>query len=113
MKKPLFVIVYFFTTVVFSQGDSIKISNQFFPYNKERTKLVGYSQVVVGYTANFASLYQFWYKDYPKSRFHFFNDFDEYLQVDKVSHMWGAYTAGNLSMQMWKWAGASKKNTCG
>lgn len=85
-----------------------KTGNTIFPYNKKRTQLIEYGQAIA-YATNFASLYSLWYKDYPKSNFHFFNDFPEYLQVDKVSHMWGAYTGGNISMQMWKWAGASKK----
>ena len=84
-----------------------KKGNQFFPYNHKKQNQVAYSQII-GYTANFTSLYAFWYKDYPKSQFHFFNDIGEYLQVDKVSHVYGAYTGGRMSMQMWKWAGASK-----
>jgi Predicted periplasmic lipoprotein (DUF2279) len=82
--------------------------NAFFPYSKKKEKQVAISQAI-GYATNFASLYAFWYKDYPQSNFHFFNDYGEYLQVDKVSHMFGAYIGGKMSMQMWKWAGASKK----
>ncbi len=110
MKKYLFVLITLISTVAFSQLDSLntfKKGNAFFPYSKKKNKLVAYSQAIA-YTANFASLYSLWYKDYPKSNFHFFDDMPEYLQVDKVSHMWGAYTGGNMSMEMWKWAGASK-----
>lgn len=82
--------------------------NQWFSYSKKREKQVAYSQAI-GYVTNFASLYSFWYKDYPTSNFHFFNDNGEYLQVDKVSHFYGAYIGGKMSMQMWKWAGVSKK----
>ena len=82
--------------------------NQFFPYSKKKEKFVIYSQVI-GYATNFASLYSFWYADYPKSNFHLFNDVGEYLQVDKVSHVYGAYVGGRMSMQMWKWAGVPKK----
>ncbi len=82
--------------------------NAFFPYSKQKTKIVSYFQLGA-YATNFASLYSFWYKDYPLGNFHFFDDNGEYLQVDKVSHMFGAYTGGRVSMQMWKWAGASKK----
>ena len=41
--------------------------------------------------------------------FHFFNDNEQYLQVDKVSHIYGAYVGGKMSMQLWKWAGVPKK----
>lgn len=85
-----------------------KPGNQFFKYSKKRGELVTYAQIA-GYAANFASLYYFWYKDYPLGEFHFFNDNEEYLQVDKASHLFGAYTGGRMSMQMWKWAGVPKK----
>jgi hypothetical protein len=95
-----------------STVDSVKIlplkSNQFFAYSKKREQLVTYAQIA-GYSANFASLYYFWYKDYPLGEFHFFNDDEEYLQMDKVSHLFGAYTGGRMSMQMWKWSGVPKK----
>ncbi len=87
---------------------TIPKGNSFFNYSKKKERLVTYGQIA-GYSANFASLYYFWYKDYPLGDFHFFNDNEEYLQVDKVSHMFGAYTGGKMSMQMWKWAGVSKK----
>jgi hypothetical protein len=85
-----------------------KPTNSLFHYDKKKVKLVAYTQAI-SYTTNFATLYSFWYKDYPKSSFHFFDDNGEYLQVDKVSHVYGAYLGGKMSMQMWKWAGVSKK----
>ncbi len=86
----------------------IKTDNKFFEYSKKKERFVTYSQIA-GYTANFASLYYFWYKDYPLEKFHFFNDNKEYLQVDKMSHLFATYNSGRMSMQMWKWAGVSKK----
>ena len=38
-----------------------------------------------------------WYKDYPKTSFHTFNDSKEWLQMDKVGHAWAAYNAGRAS----------------
>jgi len=85
-----------------------KKGNAFFPYSKKRSKVVTYSQLA-SYTANFTALYYFWYKDSATSKFHFFNDNEQYLQVDKASHFFASYLSGNLNMQMWKWAGASNK----
>lgn len=42
-----------------------------------------------GITAS--GLYNLWYRDFPKSEFKWFNDNDEWLQMDKVGHMYGAY----------------------
>jgi uncharacterized protein YfiM (DUF2279 family) len=44
-----------------------------------------------GYTGGMAALYQLWYADYPHSPFHFFNDNDEWLQMDKVGHLYSAF----------------------
>lgn len=46
-----------------------------------------------------------WYKDYPKTKFHVFNDSREWLQVDKAGHTWTAYNIANYSTQMWQWSG--------
>jgi hypothetical protein len=32
-----------------------------------------------------------WYKDYPKTDFHFFNDNNEWLQMDKIGHGYSTY----------------------
>jgi uncharacterized protein YfiM (DUF2279 family) len=64
--------------------------------------IVGYSTVMVG-------LYSAWYKNYPQSSFHFFNDNMEWLQVDKVGHMYSAYIESRASMELWRWTGIDRK----
>lgn len=55
------------------------------------------------------SLNQLWYKDYPKSGFHFINDNNQWLQMDKLGHMYSAYHLGRVGAEMLQWSGASKK----
>ena len=62
------------------------------------------------YGGAMVGLYSLWYKKYPQSKFHFFNDNKEWLQVDKVSHAYGAYMEGRVSMGLWQWAKAPKNN---
>ncbi|MFI5131606.1 MAG: DUF2279 domain-containing protein [Chitinophagales bacterium] len=64
---------------------------------------------VVGYGGALIVLSSAWYKDYPKTSFHTFNDSKEWLQMDKVGHGWAAYNAGRVSAGMWRWAGLSDK----
>ncbi|MEO7529781.1 MAG: DUF2279 domain-containing protein, partial [Sediminibacterium sp.] len=64
---------------------------------------------VAGYTGSLVALSNAWYKNYPQSSFHFFNDNDDWLQVDKAGHVFSAYTAGKMSMELWRWAGLSRK----
>jgi len=54
-------------------------------------------------------LNQAWYADYRTDDFHFFNDNQEWLQVDKVGHAFATYQTGRLMMEAFDWAGYSKK----
>ena len=53
---------------------------------------------------------QAWYKDMPRTRFHFFNDYHEWQQVDKAGHFWSAYHESQLAMQALKWAGIQENS---
>ncbi len=46
-------------------------------------------------TGTFVALDRAWYAEYPRSSFHFFNDGDEWLQMDKGGHIFNAYTLGS------------------
>ncbi|RYY64999.1 MAG: hypothetical protein EOO13_17745 [Chitinophagaceae bacterium] len=63
----------------------------------------------VGYGGSFLFLSQAWYKDYPKTSLHSFNDAGEWQQVDKVGHAWTAYHTSRLTSDLWRWAGVSDK----
>lgn len=59
----------------------------------------------IGYGSSLIILSNTWYKNYPHSSFHTFNDVGEWMQVDKFGHSWTAYNTGKASAAMWKWAG--------
>jgi hypothetical protein len=50
----------------------------------------------VGLVAGHAGLYNLWYKDYPQSKFHFINDNQQWLQMDKYGHAFSAYTLSEV-----------------
>jgi hypothetical protein len=75
---------------------------------KTRTWLVA-SGNVVGYSTVMIGLYDSWYKDYPQSSFHTFNDWPEWKQVDKVGHLYSAYIESYGSMELWRWTGMERK----
>lgn len=66
------------------------------------TNLVGYSTAMIG-------LYAAWYKDYPQTNFHSFNDAAEWKQIDKIGHAYSAYAESKASMELWRWTGISRK----
>ncbi len=63
------------------------------------------------YVGSMSGLYSLWYKDYPQSKFHFFNDNAEWLKMDKVGHVFSAYVEGKFAIDMLKWAGYSKQKS--
>lgn len=65
----------------------------------------------VAYSATMVGLYNLWYKDYPLTKFHFFNDIKEWNQMDKVGHAFSCYYEGVAGIEMMKWAGFSEKQS--
>lgn len=76
--------------------------------NFQRKKLVTSSHLVVG-LGSVVALNTVWYADFPKSKFHTFNDVNNWLYMDKVGHIYTAFSLSSLAYQSWKWAGISQK----
>lgn len=60
------------------------------------------------YAASMAGLYNLWYADYPRSNFHFINDCDEWMGIDKLGHITSAYWIGRVGYESLRWAGLSE-----
>lgn len=60
-------------------------------------------------SATLIGLNQIWYADYPQSKFHFINDNNEWLQMDKVGHFYSAYHLGRFGAEALNWSGADAK----
>jgi len=68
----------------------------------------GYATVYVG---SMTVLYQTWYKNYTQTSFHWFNDNDEWLQMDKAGHAFTSFQLSHASSSIMSWAGYSKKQS--
>ncbi|GAA4885702.1 DUF2279 domain-containing protein [Flaviramulus aquimarinus] len=55
-------------------------------------------------------LNQLWYSDFERSKFQIINDNNEWLQMDKLGHVFTSYQMGKLGAQLLNWSGDSKKN---
>lgn len=75
---------------------------------KERTWIVAGANVL-GYGSVMIGLYNTWYKDYPQSGLHSFNDWPEWKQVDKAGHVYSAYIESMGSTALCRWAGMERK----
>jgi hypothetical protein len=76
--------------------------------NKKRQNTVIVTETALA-SATLLGLNQIWYADYPRSKFHFINDNNEWLQMDKVGHMYSAYHLGRFGAEMLNWSGAHQK----
>ena len=61
------------------------------------------------YVASLTGLYFAWYKDYPQSAFHLFNDENEWMQIDKCGHTLAAYYISRIGYSTYRWSGVKEK----
>jgi len=106
-KNYFFVTAFLLATFTYSQN-GIDSSVAEHKENKNRIWFITGINVA-GYGSSLIILNNTWYKEFPKSSFHSFNDSKEWLQVDKIGHGWTAYNTGRISAGMWRWAGLSEK----
>jgi hypothetical protein len=92
----IFILVFVFLTTLsgFSQ-DSLN--------NKRLKPLIIASSVT--YTLSLVALNQLWYADYNNEAFHFFNDNNEWSQLDKLGHFYSAFHISKISHRGLEWAG--------
>lgn len=57
------------------------------------------------YASGIITLNEAWYKGYPRSPMHSFDDHKEWLQVDKVGHGWTAYQLTRAAASSWQATG--------
>lgn len=86
----------------YSSDDEVRLTTR----QKQNIILAGGATAYVG---SLTGLYYLWYKDYPQSAFHFFNDNAEWLQMDKVAHATASYYIGYLGYTALRWAEVDEK----
>lgn len=114
MRSFLLILSFFFTLLCFAGNDpdlkpdllnASPDSSKVYRQRRTTLALAG----VTAYAGTMTGLYNLWYRDYPQTHFHFFNDNDEWLGVDKLGHATTSYYVGRLGYDAWKWAGMSEK----
>ena len=89
--RSLFLILFSFAFLssIAQDWNIPKASNnsweieQTYTLNKKKRNILLISEATA-YTVALVGLNQLWYADYPKSDFHFINDNEEWLQMDKL-----------------------------
>jgi hypothetical protein len=65
--------------------------------------------VNVSYIGSLIYLNEVWYKDQPRTHFHFFDDNAEWLQIDKVGHFSTSFHESVFAIEALKWCGVKRK----
>jgi len=108
-RKNLVLLLLFFLSfsTSFSQ-DALRFSQRTPSFSQKR--FWGVSGGILGiYGTSLVVLTQYWYKDYPRSSFHFFDDRKEWLGVDKAGHAFNSYYISRWSVGMYRWTGMNDR----
>lgn len=63
------------------------------------------------YTGTMIGLSQLWYKDETSNNFHFFNDNQQWLYMDKIGHAMTSYYVGKAGYEVLSWSGVREKKS--
>jgi uncharacterized protein YfiM (DUF2279 family) len=63
------------------------------------------------YVVSMVALNNLWYSNSPREPFHFFNDGDEWLQMDKVGHFYSAFQLSYIGSKSLQWANVPKRKS--
>ena len=88
---------------LFSTNFSVNLKEK----NKKLNQLILYE--VGTYSLGLVAINELWYKNYPKSNFHFINDNSSWLQMDKMGHVATSYYSGVNGIKLYRWAGIDEK----
>lgn len=107
--RKIFMLLALVAAGPFSQArDSLNV----YPDTLRKNRLNGVMTVTAaGYAGSIAGLYYLWYKDYPQSSFHFFNDCREWKGVDKAGHAATAYWLGRIGYHSLRWSGVEERRS--
>ncbi len=78
--------------------------------NKKRLLLASGTSVLA-YSGTMYALDKAWYEDFPKSKFHTFNDWGEWENMDKAGHVFSAYLQTAIAYRASRWTGIKHKNS--
>lgn len=103
MKRAIFLSAFLFSQQInwgqSSPQDSIP--------TKKRV-ILSSSIIGLGYASSLIALYDVWYAEFPKSKFHFYNDGSNWMQMDKFGHGFSGYLLSQKAGDSYRWSGVKK-----
>jgi hypothetical protein len=110
MKTKISVLIFFcFIAAVNGNCQDISANDSsFHKYNAARLRTVVISESVI-WGGSLILLNNLWYKDFERSKFHFYNDNDNWFQLDKFGHASSTYLLSLAGYETFKWTGINNK----
>jgi len=111
LKRQLIICFTLLITITFSHSQS-KFNRFLTPsdsLNKPRRNAVVVSESAIG-GLTLIGLNTLWYSDFKRSNFKTINDTNEWLQMDKLGHLYSSYQIGKYGAQVLNWSGVTKKH---
>ncbi len=102
-------IILLISSSLFSQSKLNEFLKPSDSLNKPRRNAVVITETSLA-TITLLGLNQLWYADYPRSSFKTIDDSSEWLQMDKLGHMFSSYQLGSIGANTLNWAGVRKKD---
>lgn len=88
--------------------DSLGFFQRSVKFNKPRFITAATVQTA-GYGVSLVFLNAAWYTDYPQTKFHSFDDFPEWVQMDKAGHVITSWYLGRMGSSIYEWSGVPKR----
>ncbi len=104
--KKITVILLIFSTLYVSAQDTLRDDARV----RRNVNIVLGTEAAL-YAASMTGLYFAWYADYPQSKFHFYNDNGEWLQMDKIGHGTTSYLVGFYGYELLRHAGLDERRS--
>lgn len=109
MKWLFLYIAVFFGSSLFSQSKLNLVLEPSDSLHIPRRNAVVITQTSLAALA-LIGLNQLWYADYPRTSFKTFDDSQDWLQMDKMGHVFSSYQLGSFGAKTLNWAGVSEKD---
>lgn len=109
MFRRLLYIFSFFTLNLTAQSGLNKFLTPSDTLNKSRRNAVIISEASLA-GISLLALDQLWYADFERSKFHTINDNNDWLQMDKIGHVFTAYQMGRIGADLLNWSGVKKEH---
>ena len=107
--KRIFLLLFIFSNLFcFRATAQIKPPGNEFNQSRFRGIVIAESAITA---IGLIGLNYLWYKKFPRSRFHLFNDGNEWLNMDKVGHATTAYNMSNLQYNMMRSSGVNNNQS--